>query len=32
MWLLVERDTITHEIQSVKPAHAGVARALDMPQ
>lgn len=28
MWLIVERDTITHEIKSVKPAHAGIAAAL----
>ena len=28
MWLLVERDTMTHEIFSVRPAHAGVAEAL----
>lgn len=29
MWLLVERDTMTHEIHSVRPAHSGMAVALD---
>lgn len=28
MWLRVERDTMTHEIFSVQPAHAGFADAL----
>ena len=28
MWLLVERDTMTHEIHSVRPAHPGMAQAL----
>lgn len=28
-WLLVERDTMTHEIQSVRAAHAGVAKVLE---
>jgi sarcosine oxidase subunit delta len=28
MWLIVERDTMTHEIKSVRPAHEGVATAL----
>ena len=28
MWLVVERDTITHEITSVEAAHPGSARAL----
>lgn len=28
-WLLVERDTMTHEIHSVRVAHAGVANALE---
>ena len=28
IWLLVERDTLTHEIHSVKPAHRGLARLL----
>lgn len=27
-WLIVERDTMTHEIRSVKPAHDAVAQAL----
>ena len=29
MWLIVERDTTTHEIKSVRPAHDGYARALE---
>lgn len=29
MWLLVERDTMTHEIRSVRPAHPGMAKALE---
>ena len=28
MWLVVERDTMTHEIHAVRPAHEGIARAL----
>ena len=28
MWLIVERDTMTHEIASVRPAHEGWARAI----
>ncbi len=28
-WLLVERDTMTHEIHSVRPAHPGIAKALE---
>jgi sarcosine oxidase subunit delta len=28
MWLVVERDTMTHEIQSVRPAHDGNASVL----
>ncbi len=28
-WLLVERDTMTHEIRSVRAAHPGVAKALE---
>jgi len=32
MWLLVERDTMTHEIHSVKPAHPGMAAALEEGQ
>ena len=29
MWLIVERDTMTHEIKSVRPAHPGMAEALE---
>lgn len=29
MWLLVERDTATHAIRSVRAAHAGVAALLE---
>lgn len=29
MWLVVERDTMTHEIRSVRPAHGGIAEALE---
>lgn len=29
LWLLVERDTLTHEIHAVRPAHAGLAAALE---
>ena len=29
MWLLIERDTMTHEIKSVRPAHAGMATTLE---
>ena len=32
MWLVVERDTVTHEISSVKPAHVGIAKALSAEQ
>lgn len=28
-WLLVERDTMTHEIHSVKAAHEGVQKVLE---
>ena len=28
MWLVVERDTMTHEIKSVRPAHDGLASVL----
>ena len=28
MWIVVERDTRTHEIHSVRPAHEGHASAL----
>ncbi len=29
MWLIVERDTMTHEIHSVKPAHPDMANMLE---
>ena len=29
MWLRIERDTLTHEIHSVKPAHPGLAHVLE---
>lgn len=29
MWIKVERDTMTHEIHSVTPAHPGLAAALE---
>ena len=29
MWLVVERDTMTLEIKSVRPAHPGYAKALE---
>jgi len=28
MWIRVTRDTMTHEIHDVKPAHPGLAKAL----
>jgi len=28
MWLVVERDTMSHEIKSVRPAHGGNAAVL----
>ena len=28
LWLLVERDTLTHEIHAIRPAHDGIAAAL----
>lgn len=28
-WLLIERDTMTHEIHSVKAAHTGVQKVLE---
>ena len=28
MWIVVERDTTTHDIHSVRPAHEGIAQAL----
>lgn len=30
LWLVVERDTVTHEIRSVEAAHPGVRQALDL--
>ena len=30
MWLVVERDTTTHEIHSVRPAHPGLAAAIEV--
>ena len=32
MWLLVERDTLTHEIHSVRPAHSALAKVLEVKQ
>ena len=29
MWLLVERDTMTHEIRTVRPANPNIAAALE---
>lgn len=29
LWLVVERDTMTHEIAIARPAHPGLAGALD---
>lgn len=29
MWLVIERDTMTHEIHSVQPAHDGNTAVLD---
>jgi sarcosine oxidase subunit delta len=29
MWLKVERDTLTHEILSVKPAHSGMKKVIE---
>ncbi len=28
LWLVVERDTVTHEIHAVRPAHDGMAAIL----
>ena len=28
MWIVVERDTVSHEIHSVRPAHQGWAQVL----
>ena len=30
MWLIVERNTINHEIKSIRPAHDGYAHALSL--
>ncbi len=32
MWLLVERDTVTHEIHSVRPAHPDYSQVLEIEQ
>jgi len=32
MWIVVERDTRTHVIHSVRPAHDGIGRALEAEQ
>ncbi len=29
MWLVVERDTMTHEIHSVRAAHDGMGRTIE---
>ncbi len=29
MWLVIERDTMTHEIHAVRPAHPALAEALE---
>ena len=29
MWLRVERDTVTHDILSVRPAHPGVGAVME---
>ncbi|PVH27317.1 sarcosine oxidase subunit delta [Pararhodobacter oceanensis] len=29
MWLLVERDTMSHEVHSIRPAHPGHAAVLE---
>lgn len=31
IWLVVERDTVTHEIIAVRVAHPGLAASLDGP-
>ena len=30
MWIVVTRDTVTHEIYSVEPAHEGIKLLLEM--
>jgi len=32
MWIVVERDTRTHVIHSVRPAHDGIGRTLEAEQ
>ncbi len=32
MWLVIERDTMTHEIYSIRPAHPGMAKAMEADQ
>ena len=32
MWLIVERDTVTHEIKSVKAAHPDYAKQIKSPK
>ena len=32
MWLVIERDTMTHEIYSIRPAHSGMAKAMEADQ
>ena len=32
MWLVVERDTVTHKIRSVQAAHSGMGRVLTEQQ
>lgn len=29
MWLLIDRDTMTHEITAIRPADPGIASALE---
>lgn len=31
MWLVVQRDTMTHEVRSVRAAHEGMASAIERP-
>jgi heterotetrameric sarcosine oxidase delta subunit len=32
MWLVIERDTMTHEIYSIRPAHPGMAKVMEADQ
>ena len=32
MWLVIERDTMTHEIYSIRPAHPGMEKVLGADQ